>query len=52
MTWTVAIVLTILWLLFFAALKIAAWPVHLLLAGALFAAVGAALRKRRRQATG
>ena len=47
MTWTVAIVLMMLWLLLFAALKIAVWPVHVLLAGALVAAIGAALRKRR-----
>ena len=47
MTWTVAIVLTMLWLLLYAALKVAAWPVHLLLLGAVVAAVGAASRKRR-----
>ena len=47
MTWTVAIVLMMLWLLLFAALKIAVWPVHVLLAAALVAAVGAALKTRK-----
>ena len=36
--WTVAIVLTMLWLLLFSAFRVAAWPVHLLLAAALLAA--------------
>lgn len=48
MTWTVAIVLVIVWLLLFSALKIVAWPVHLLLAAAVLAAVMAAMKQRRK----
>ena len=44
MSWTVAIVLVILWLLLFSALKIAAWPVHLVLAAAVLAAVMATVK--------
>ena len=47
MTWTVAITLTIIWMLLFWALKFSAWPVHVLLAAAVVAAVGAMLKKRR-----
>jgi len=45
--WTLAIALTILWLLLFSALKMAAWPVHLLLAGAVLSALWAIARPRR-----
>jgi uncharacterized protein DUF5670 len=47
LTWTVAITLTILWMLLFWALKFTAWPVHLLLAAAAVAAAGAMFKKRR-----
>ena len=45
MSWTAAIVLVILWLLLFSALKVAVWPVHLLLAAAVVAAVMAAVKQ-------
>ena len=48
MSWTAAIVLVILWLLLFSALKIAAWPVHLLLAGAVLAAVMASVKQLKK----
>lgn len=47
MFWTLAITLTILWLLLFAALKVAAWPVHLLLAAAAAAVLWGAVKRRR-----
>lgn len=49
MSWTVAIVLLILWLLLFSALKVAAWPVHLLLAAAVLAAVMAVVKQKQRR---
>jgi hypothetical protein len=48
LSWTAVIVLVILWLLLFSALKIAAWPVHLLLAAALLAAVMATVKQLKK----
>jgi hypothetical protein len=48
LSWTAAIVLVILWLLLFSALKIAAWPVHLLLAAAVLAAAMATVKQLRK----
>jgi hypothetical protein len=49
LSWTLAIVLVILWLLLFSALKIAAWPVHLVLAAAVLAAAMAVVRQMQRR---
>lgn len=47
MLWTLAITLTILWLLLFAALKMTVWPVHLLLLAAVAVAVAGTAKNRR-----
>ncbi len=49
MSWTGAIVLVILWLLLFSALKITAWPVHLVLAAAVLAAAMAAAKQLKKK---